>query len=101
MKDLKTDPPEPTSVQCTAHAIIEHEGQRFTACWYPQMGGYVAHCLVIKTGNSLSLDGCFEAFVWHDGEFPFSEAERSPTHLHHCGAEQFIRFGEFVREIAT
>lgn len=41
----------------------------------------------------------FEAFVWHDGEFPFSEAGRSPTHLHHCGAEQFITFGQFVRSI--
>lgn len=62
------------------------------ACWYPQMGGYVARCIIHPHNN-----GCFDAYVWHDGEFPFDETDgRSPARIHHCDAQQFIEFGKFA-----
>lgn len=82
---------EPTSEQCSSNAIIEEDGTRFLACWYPQMGGYIGKCLVKHTGNK-----CFEAFVWHDGEFPFSGPH--PIEMHHCSADQFVHFGEVVKK---
>lgn len=97
MKDLKTFPPKPSPEQVAENATIEHEGQLFTACWYPRMGGYGAHCLVIKEYGD-DPNSCFDAYVWHDGEFPFSD--QSPAHLHHCSADQFIEFGALVRGIA-
>lgn len=86
-------PSEPTVEQCTANETFEANGQRWLATWYPQMGGYGAKCLV-----RLEHGGCFDAYVWHDGEWPFSgETDgRSPVLIHHCQTEQFIRFGVVV-----
>lgn len=84
---------EPTSDECSANIEVE---PGYFACWYPQMGGYSSHCLI----HDLKSDapGCFDAYVWSDGEFPFDREEgRDPVVLHHCGPEQFIRFGEFVK----
>jgi hypothetical protein len=89
-------PREPTADECCAHAPL---GDGWFAIWYPQMGGYVGKAAV-HVGDG--PDACFEAFVWHDGEFPFSgdddrtEGHRSPARLHHCDAEQFVRFGATV-----
>jgi len=65
------------------------------------MGGYVGRCVVEPGG-----DGCFECFVWHDGEFPFSDDDGCNTRgcdgpfvLHHCSAKQFIKFGQLVDRI--
>jgi hypothetical protein len=55
------------------------------------MDGYWAKCLVEP------LDGCFNCYVWHDGEFPFGD--RAPVGLHHCDADQLIRFGQFVNSL--
>jgi hypothetical protein len=86
---------EPTAGQCSAKEVLERTGERVTfACWYPQMGGYVGKCVV-----ELDASGCFDAHVWHDGEFPFDGGE--PRVVHHCDAEQFIRFGELVRDMAS
>lgn len=92
----KMPPEEPTALQCTNRESV---GDGAWACWYPQMGGYGAKCVVIDEKNG----GCFEAWVWHDGCFPFpgDDPERSPTRLHHCDAAQFIRFGEFVRHVVA
>lgn len=102
------DPPEPTSDQCTAREAFEFRGRPSFAAWYPQMGGYGSHCIVVPCNNAnpddKPGDGCFDVYVWHDGEFPFSRANdlargdlpRSPAHLHHCSAEQFVRFGTEV-----
>lgn len=87
-------PREPTSDECSAKAVSEHEGRRAVAMWYPQMGGYVSHCLVVDVGGDSS---CFDVFVWHDGDFPFHEGER-PAYLHHCDPEQFARFGKDVSD---
>jgi hypothetical protein len=85
--------PEPTIEQCQEHARIEWEGRVFYACVYPQMGGYCAVALLEPLG------GCFDVYVWHDGDFPFDDGDdegRGPVTLHHCDAEQFIEFGKFA-----
>ena len=95
-------PQEPTPEQCSSGARVEDwNGQPTYACWYPQMGGYVGKCVVAFSpggDNTGTYDYCFEAWVWHDGEFPFSEGEwRGPVkELHHCMPSQFVAFGNFV-----
>lgn len=93
---------EPTGDECNANAVLyeDADGVRGVACWYPQMGGYVGKA-IIEVGRG---DGCFEVYVWHDGEFPFSDESapgESPAHLHHCMAEQFIRLGELVLRLQS
>ncbi len=92
-------PQEPTPEECSANAPVTHEGRPGFATWYPQMGGYVGKCVVLF-GASIDQNGkdagCFDAFVWHDGEFPFDTSDGPPVEVHHCGAEQFIRFGQAV-----
>ena len=66
------------------------------ACWYPQMGGYSSKCIVHPHEN-----GCFDAYVWHDGKFPFDETSgRNPAMIHHCVADQFIEFGIFAKRVS-
>lgn len=66
------------------------------------MGGYVGRCVVVIYNNGEADDdeSCFEAYVWHDGRFPFSDDGDggSPARLHHCMPSQFIDFGRFVLE---
>jgi hypothetical protein len=93
---------EPTAEECTAKArVIAFETldgiKRYGyACWYPQMGGYGGRCVVVFDEPQGPND-CFDAYVWHDGEFPFGpDTEDNPREIHHCAAEQFVRFGEAV-----
>ncbi len=93
-------PPQPTSEQCSANAPIAWQGRTVYACWYPQMGGYVGRAVIDPAGpgdivDEDNTDGCFDVWVWHDGEFPF-DGPRRPAQLHHCSGEQFIRFGELA-----
>lgn len=91
-------PPEPTCEEVETNAVIKWDGDHAgRACWYPQMGGYVAKCVV----EIYATDGgaCFDAWVWHDGSFPFDRESRpgeSPAHIHHCDAGQFVTFGNLV-----
>ena len=93
-------PPMPTAEQCTKRERLQdwHE-LACHAIWYPQMGGYVAKAVIIfskKGGTS----NCFEAYIWHDGEFPFTEDEGNKVaHVHHCSANQFVSFGCDVRRM--
>lgn len=68
------------------------------------MGGYVGRCVIYvnqSTPDQADGDNCFEAYVWHDGEFPFAEADdREPIRLHHCSPKQFARFAEDVLKCA-
>lgn len=85
---------EPTPEQCSKNEPVTvedpHRGTvRGTAAWYPQMGGYVGKCILEPAGAD-----CFDAYVWHDGEFPFGAAGQVPVRLHHCDPEQFARFAE-------
>lgn len=88
---MRTAPREPSTEECESRTEIEPG--RF-ACWYPQMvGGYSGKAVVEIVSE------CFDCYVWHDGEFPFTEDSSGgcgPFRLHHCGADQFIEFGEFV-----
>lgn len=81
----------PSPEQCSANAPVLVNGQPGFAIWYPQMGGYVGTAVVVDAG------GCFNAFVWHDGEFPFERG--NPRELHHCNPAQFTRFGNTVARL--
>ena len=89
---------QPTAEQCEANARMEDvDGCLAYACWYPQMGGYVGKCVVVVTPGV--EDSCFEAYVWHRGDFPFNEDDGIPAHIHHCMPSQFIEFGEWVQKL--
>jgi len=98
---LKENPAmeDPTHEQCSTNAPITlDDGRTGYAIWYPTMGGYVSHAIIVADGN------CFEAWVWHDGDFPFSgedgiREDVSPRKLHHCDPEQFINFGRTVERL--
>jgi hypothetical protein len=92
------EPTEPTPEQCSSHEkVFDTDRKIGFACWYPQMGGYVGKAVVVFTKNDQEEAGCFDAFVWHDGDFPFTgEDGGSPAMIHHCGADQFIDFGRLV-----
>lgn len=100
-----TVPKEPTSDECNIHARVKDQwGRPAYAIWYPQMGGYSSKCVVVleplKKEETNLPGGCFEAFVWHDGEFPFDESDDiPPAHIHHCDAEQFIEFGKAIMQL--
>jgi len=65
------------------------------ALWWPQMGGYHGRALAVSPPEENS---CLEVYVWHDGEFPFSDDERSPVGLHICDPEQWIQLGTQLAE---
>ena len=60
-----------------------------------EMGGYVGASVVLLDKSEGAT--CFDVYIWHDGEFPFSGKE--PHILHHCEAEQFIEFGRRVQKL--
>jgi len=91
---------QPTSEQCSANAELESVGSRRAfAIWYPQMGGYVGHAVVVLGAGP---EDCFDVYVWHDTEFPIpdEDVDSQPLEIRHCEAEQFIRFGEIVQRLA-
>jgi hypothetical protein len=97
---------EPTSEQCEQNSVVFDDGNSIGyAIWYPQMGGYVGKAIVVMSKqwkefqNGGREGGCFEAYVWHNGEFPFSEDDGEPNHIHHCDPDQFIEFGETVKQL--
>lgn len=99
-------PKEPTSEQCTKNEkVFEDEHKVGYAIWYPQMGGYVGMAVALfdkgwkERNDGAAMGGCIDVFVWHDGEFPFSEGVGSPAVLHHCSPSQFIDFGETLEKI--
>lgn len=103
-----THPPQPTNDQCRDRARLPDFDMSGTLCpcfatYYPQMGGYVSRAVVVvlPAETKGETDGCFDVYVWHDGEFPFDENDpgnhRGPVaYLHHCMPSQFINFGQFV-----
>lgn len=93
-------PPEPTPQQCSDNASIDSaHGVAAYACWYPQMGGYVGKAVIaVFPAEDPNDEGCCEAWVWHDGEFPFEGG--NPKHLHHCDADQFVEFGQTWKRLS-
>lgn len=93
MKDIN----EPTTEQCRNNTIwTDEDGFRYLTFYWPQMGGYSAKALArISTEED---EGCVMVWVWHDGEFPFTESERefenkpkSPAVLHICDFEDWLQ----------
>lgn len=92
---MNNDLKKPTAEQCSTGALVPvGDGRTGMAIWYPQMGGYVGAAVVVAQG------GCFDAYVWHDGGFPFAD-ETGPTRLHHCSPLQFIEFGKAVERFVS
>ncbi|MGP4092960.1 hypothetical protein [Nonomuraea sp. KM90] len=85
---------EPTHEECSSHAWVSLDADtRGVACWYPQMGGYTAHAVIVFDAR------CVDVYVWHDGDFPFAGDERPPVVMHHCNGDQFIKFGELIKTV--
>ncbi len=105
-RDLSWEPVAPTVKQCDVNEAVlgPYEGIPAFAAWYPQMGGYVARCIV-QPNSKDGVNECFECWVWHDGNFPFGTdphqvgEERQPAVLHHCDPQQFIEFGQKVEQM--
>jgi hypothetical protein len=80
-----------------SRAESEWNGHRTMALWYPSMGGYVGKAVAVDCNDEDGPD----VYVWHDGEFPFTEGDRqpwsgavrAPARLHLCAPDQFIGFG--------
>lgn len=87
---------EPTSEECNENIkVYENKDSIGFALWYPQMGGYIGKCVAVLDKNNME-ESCVDCYIWHDGEFPFSdddEVDRKPIFIHHCSADQFIDFG--------
>ena len=87
------EPKEPTGKQCEQQERFEQGQHKGFYTWYPQMGGYSGKAAIVIV-HKRDESTCFDAYIWHDGEFPFSD--KPPILLHHCRAEQFITLGEEV-----
>jgi hypothetical protein len=65
------------------------------------MGGYAGKAVAVDLG-----DADLDVYVWHDGEFPFSdddarflgdeEKPKTPVKVHHCDVGQFRLFADQV-----
>lgn len=82
--------------------VYEDDHKVGYACYYPQMGGYVGKAIALFDKGWFEDDygrqgGCIDVYVWHDGEFPFSDGA-SPVVLHHCDPSQFVGFGKWLSE---
>jgi hypothetical protein len=85
---------EPTHEECDSHATVTLDADtEGIACWYPRMGGYHAHAVIVLD------EDCVDVYVWHDGDFPFKGYERPPIVLHHCDGEQFVGFGHLLEAV--
>ena len=95
MTAMEYDINEPTPDQCSNHEkVFEDDHQVGYAIWYPQMSGYVGKAVVVFPKSENCWDKCFDALVWHDGDFPFKDDH--PREVHHCDPDQFIDFGKTV-----
>lgn len=89
----------PTVEQCEVNAVVWESTNRVSiACWYPQMGGYIARA-VVTFDKSRRNNDCFDVDIWHDGEFPLDDGEGEPAHLHHCDPQQFVDFGNLLLKL--
>lgn len=99
---------EPTPEECSKKSkVLDTDCHIGYACWFPQMGGYAGKCVAvfdkqrIQHENGSAEGGCIELYVWHDGEFPFTEEAGEPKHIHICSPEEFITFGKFLSKVNT
>lgn len=89
--------PDPMHEQCANNERIDlSEGRYGVAAWYPSMGGYVSHCVIVPIPG----ETCLDVYLWHDGEFPFGASDDAqPVALHHCSPDTFIGFGELCNRV--
>lgn len=106
MDATRITPSEPTGDQCNENAVVfDQDGKIGHAIWYPQMGGYCGKAVAVMDREWIEYDsgsgsgGCIDVYVWHDGKFPFSESDGEPRIVHHCDPEQFVEFGEKLKEL--
>lgn len=102
---IRNELTEPTYDQCNKNDVVyESETEVGYAVWYPQMGGYVGKAIAITSkhssdSNAFGIENdCVDVYVWHDGEFPFSEDGRDPYLVHHCVPDQFNVFGKKLKK---
>ncbi len=97
---------QPTTDECSNNTqVYEDDSNLGFACWYPQMGGYGGYtpkCIAVFNkrwelfDNGSAIGGCIELYIWHGGEFPFTDEDGEPKHIHICSPEQFIILGKFL-----
>lgn len=87
---------EPTAEQCTNKNRWKDESFDYVAFWWPQMGGYCAKAIAKVLSNRDEDNNCVDVWVWHRGDFPFTEGARdfndnviSPAELHICDFEDW------------
>lgn len=94
---------EPTQEQCCERAKVYESGNKVGyAMWAPQIGGYCGKCVVVvdkewEDSDTGSIGGCFDTYLWHDGEFP--TPGKPPAVLHFCDPQQVIDFGQSIKEL--
>ena len=81
---------EPTATQCRDREKVMHDGIEYTAFWHFQWGGYCGRALL----SVMKSSDCFDVYVWHDGDFPYSD--ELPKKYHYCGIDQVRDFCKFV-----
>ena len=94
---------EPTYEEVNKKAIrILPDGSKEYCMWFPQLGGYHAKMVILVMPTEEEYANCIDAYVWHNGDFPFSEEPGypvNPRELHICDAEQWIDFGKELYKI--
>lgn len=88
---------EPTDEDCRHKKVVASDfTHKVIAMYYPQMGGYTSKCLISFAHGG--VDMCFDALIWHNGQFPFEACDGNPARIHHCSPDQFIAFGESIKK---
>lgn len=96
---------EPTQEQCRNRQTWNDGGFKCIAFYWPQMGGYSAKA-VAQVNTEEEDSSCVIVFVWHDGEFPFTEDDRvdgngkakSPAKLHICDFGDWLQTMELLSQ---
>jgi hypothetical protein len=93
---MSRDIPEPTGDQCTKRErVYEANGEvGYATFGFPQMGGYCGKAVVVFAQGGDAMEGCFDVYLWHDGEFPYEG--KPPVETHYCDPKQFAQFAREV-----
>jgi hypothetical protein len=89
-------PVEPSPADCQNQATGRWGERETKACWFTQMGGYCAKCVMVYDRSGTD-NGHLEIFVWHNGDFPFitgDDDEEKPRKIHICDPTDWKHFSE-------
>lgn len=96
----KYKPKEPTGEDCADLKEVWRDGREVAhALWFPQMGGYWGKAVAVFSKCNVGQCSNIDVYVWHDGDFPFTESGRSPRCIHFCNPDQFINFGHELKDL--